>query len=122
MIDILDSEVATITQVWQGLQGRTYKSHEYNAFDREIRERFAEAGFVVKVNWYETNLAEVKMPEIDIVGRIEEKEFDHDQMRHEVVNNLLGLPSQDAGIIKTNGLWTGAQAAEAHKHGAGCGH
>lgn len=116
MIDILDSEVATIAEVWRGLQDRTYKSHSYDAFDREIRERYAEAGFIVKVNWYETNLSGTKMPEIDIVGRVEEKEFDHDQMRHEVVNNLLGLPSQDAGIIKTDGIWTKDQAKAIHKH------
>lgn len=123
MIDLYDSEVAEIEKVWGTLQERTNKSHNYDSFDREIRERFAEIGFKVRVNWYETNVAGVKLPEIEVIDRIQQREFDHDQMRYELtVSNPLGLPSSEVGLIKPDEKWTEAQAKEIHKHGPGCEH
>lgn len=120
LVNVYDSEVADLQRVQRELNARTYKRHNLAAFEREITERFQEVGFVVSVNWYETNLEGVFAPEVEVVGRCEPikgGEFDHDKMRHEVVHNLLGLPEEDAGIIKTPETWTKEQAKEIHKHG-----
>lgn len=125
LINLYDSEVQKIQATLNTLKDRTYKRHNLSAFEREVKERFQEVGFVVDVLWYETNVSGVYMPEIEVIGRcdpINVGEFDHDKMRHEVVNNLLGLPEKDAGVIKTNEKWSIEQAKEIHKHGAGCGH
>lgn len=113
LIDLYDSEVKILQETLATLQGRTYKRHNLQAFDDEVVERFAEKGFEVQVAWHETNERGLFMPVIEVVGRIERlKEFDHDRMRHEVVGNLLDLPSEDAGVIKPSGLWTPPE----HKH------
>jgi len=125
VIDIYDSEVATLQEVLATLKGRTGKSHNLDAFDREIVERFGEAGFKVKVNWFDTDQRGVFIPEIEVLDRcdpIKAGEFDHDRLRHEIVNNHLGLPSEDAGIIKTPESWTPDKAKEIHKQGSDCDH
>lgn len=126
LVNILDSEIKELQRVHGTLEGRTYKSHNLAAFEREIVERFQEIGFRVDVKWYETNVAGVSSPVVEVVQRctpLRPEEFDHDQMRHEVVNNVLGLPSEDAGIIKTPETWTEAQAKAIHKqHGPDCDH
>jgi hypothetical protein len=107
LINVYDSEMEVLLRIKRELDERTYKSHDLNAFDREIIERYAEAGFVVKVTWYDTDQKGTYCPEIEVIGRcdpIRAGEFDHDRMRHEVVNNYLGLPESDAGIIKSDGF------------------
>ena len=99
-IDVLDSEIIDIQQTLERLTERARVSRRYDDFDREIKERFAEIGFVVDVLWYETNLADTKMPEVVIKGRTEAKVFDRDRMTHEVTNDLLGLG--EGGVIKTD--------------------
>ncbi len=116
MSNILDSEVAQLHEVWKALTARTYKSHNLQQFHDEIVERYADIGWKAKVNWFETDAQGTYIPEIEIVDRHVKEEFDHEKMRHEVVNNFLDLPTQEAGIIKTDGTWT----APAHTHGSSC--
>jgi hypothetical protein len=109
LINVYDTEVAKLQEVLQTLNDRTYKPHNLHAFEREIVERCQEIGFVVDVKWYETDAEGVFSPVVEVVGRcepIKSGEFDHDRMRHEVVNNVLRLPEEDAGIIKTPETWT----------------
>jgi hypothetical protein len=124
LVNILDSEIKELQGVHQTLEGRTYKSHNLAAFEREIVERFQEIGFVVDVKWYQTNIASVSSPVVEVIGRctpVAPEDFDHEKMAHEVVSNVLGLPEEDAGIIKTPETWTEAQAKAIHKqHGPGC--
>lgn len=125
LVNVLDSEMAALQEIHRTLEDRTYKRHNLAAFEREIVERFHEAGFLVDVKWYETNLPDVSSPVVEVIDRcdpVKPGEFDHDKMRHEVVHNVLGLPEQDAGIIKTPQMWTTEQAKEIHKHGPGCEH
>jgi hypothetical protein len=113
--DILDSEVLALEKVLQALQGRTAVSRRYEAFEREIHQRFNEVGFIVDVKWFETNVPDHLIPEVTVTGRIDgPKEFDHDQMRHEVVSDILELG--EGGVI--SGAYDKAQrsAAEKHKH------
>lgn len=99
-LDIHDSEILEIEKVLSMLKARTAQgSLEYDSFQREIKERFYEIGFVVDVLWYETNMAEVKMPEIVIKGRAQgEYVFDRDRQVHEVTNDILDLGT--GGVIK----------------------
>jgi hypothetical protein len=123
--DIADSEILEIERVLTTLNGRAQdKSHNFEAFEREIRERFEDIGFLVTVSWYEFGregqvgaVPNAAMPEITISGRCERKPFDHDRQVHEVTHNILGLPGQE-GVIKTN--TTGMRRlVEGHKHGHG---
>jgi hypothetical protein len=118
VIDLYDHEVLRIREVQQAVEARAEGgSHDYEAFDREIKERFAKIGFVASVNWYtckDPNNIEITgmfMPEISIDGRIGadgqlakpgEFVFDHDRQVHEVTHDLLGLGEE--GVIKTEGM------------------
>jgi hypothetical protein len=78
----------------------------YQAFEREAGSRFAEAGFRIKVDWYEYSIGGVPqegaMPEITVMGRIEAPAaFDHDRQVHEATHNLLRIPGEE-GVIKTD--------------------
>lgn len=122
--DVLDSEILEIEKVLNTLKARSRgQMRNYDDFQREIKERFAEIGFVVDVVWYETNLAEVKMPEIVIKGRTEAKAFDRDKMVHEVTSDILG--TGQGGVIKTDkakveammdGSYKGSSIKGAHQH------
>lgn len=119
LLNLYDSEVATLQRIQAELQARTYKTHNLDAFDKEIVERFAQDGFRVNVLWYQTTVEGVFAPEIEVIGRcapIQAGDFDHDQMRHEVVTNVLGLPEADAGVIKSTATW------HSEKCKPGCGH
>ncbi len=99
--DVLDSEILQIEKVMEVLKARSQNQmRNLDDFQREIKERFQDIGFIVDVVWYETNLADVKMPEIVIKGRTEAKAFDRDKMTHEVTSDILGLG--DGGVIKTD--------------------
>lgn len=100
-LDIYDSEIAEIERVSNILKVRARQPRNYDDFQREIKERFAEIGFVVDVKWWETNVEGVMMPEIEIIGRVDKSHvFDRDRMVHEVTNDLLDLG--EGGVIKTN--------------------
>lgn len=115
IVDILDSEVIAIEQVYLILQGRTAVSRRYEAFDREIHQRFNEIGFIVDVKWFETDQRDVQNPEITVIGRIDgPAEFDHDQMRHEIVHDVLDLGV--GGVIKGGYDQAQRNAEEKHQH------
>lgn len=122
-IDILDSEVLQIEKVINILKERSRTRRNYDDFQREIKERFAEIGFVVDVAWYETNQADVKMPEIVIKGRTEAKAFDRERMTAEVTGDVLGFG--EGGVIATDkekvaamldGSYKGQISDVGHKH------
>jgi hypothetical protein len=115
-MDIHDTEILEIEKILNMLKARTAQgSIEYDSFQREIKERFYEIGFVVDVLWYETNMAEVKMPEIVIKGRTENKfVFDRDRQVHEVTNDILDLGT--GGIIKADKAMMEALAKQSHNH------
>jgi hypothetical protein len=108
VIDIYDSEIDKILEVQQLLQQRAReRMFNYNDFEREIKERFEDIGFIVAVNWhsYAVN-GEVQamsaMPEVAITGRTDPSfAFDPDRQVHEVTRNVLGLPGEE-GVIKTD--------------------
>lgn len=130
-LDVYDHELADISTVYAILKQRyEQKLCNYLTLEREARERFGEIGFEVVINWYSygervTGLAipESASPEIIISGRIDRSHvFDHDRQVHEVTHNLLGLPEEDAGVIKTDQgdsfkRYMDGQAGHGHGHG-----
>lgn len=107
-IELLDSEVDTIQRVWDTLRARHQKSYKnYGSVEDEIKGRFADAGFVVAVNWFrytiDGKLGEGASPEVTITGRCDPKYvFDHDRQVREVTSNILNIPGQE-GVIRTDG-------------------
>jgi hypothetical protein len=108
--DLYDSEVIQVEKVLQRLMQRSESRRDYDAFDREIRQRFEEIGFVVKISWWSTTMDDVYSPKIEVVGRTEKHEFDHDQMVHEVTNDILDIGQ--GGVIKSEDFLK----PEPHKH------
>lgn len=105
--DILDSELETILTVMGTLQDRArLKAHNYEAFEREIKSRFADIGFLVDVNWHHYAVGGVvqqgsAMPEVTITERM--SDFDPDRQVWEVTQNILELPGQAKGeVIRTD--------------------
>lgn len=100
--DLYDSERIAINHVMGALADKIGKGGiEGSAFQREVRERFAEIGFVVRCDFYRDDDDPRPwddrpwIPQITLVGRTEQQgEFDHDQMGHEVRSNILGKNAQ----------------------------
>lgn len=107
-IELYDSDILVIEKIWDKLRERHQQQRRnYPAFEQEVRERFAEAGFLIHVNWFGYEIGgerqEGAMPEITVTGRTEKQEFDHDKQVHEVTGNILELPGQEAGeVIRTD--------------------
>lgn len=111
--EVYDSEIAEIEGVLDRLNERARNGRvNFDAFDREIKDRFHQIGFKVNVTWYHSNVAETKIPEITITDRTERHEFDYDQQVHEVTNDILDLG--DKGVIKTDPA--ALEAGKGHRH------
>ncbi|THA72467.1 hypothetical protein E6R60_26415 [Streptomyces sp. A0642] len=107
--DVLDTEILELEAVLKDMQDRySAKAFELTSFTREVKERCHTLGFAVDVRWMTVAdgtgriLEGVRSPEIEIVGRVEKKAFDHDQKVHEVTHNILDL-DEAPGIIKSEG-------------------
>jgi hypothetical protein len=124
--DLYDHEVEEILQLQVRLNDRArYRRHNYNDFDREIREAFAEIGFTVEVNWYGFEAGgqpqEGAMPEVTVTGRTDSKHvFDKDRQVHEVTRNILGIPGEE-GVLKSDPdtlrNFTEGNGGHGHDHG-----
>lgn len=108
-IEIYDSEIVQIDAILKILDDKRQQRRSFENFDHEIKERFAEIGLIVAVNWYSAGqpmpdgsvkeIEGVFIPEIVIKDRVEKHLFDHDRQRHEVVSNLLELPDVEKGQL-----------------------
>lgn len=99
-IDVYDSEILEIEKVLGILRERSTTRRNYEDFQREIKERFFDIGFIVDVVWYSTNLADTNMPEVVMKGRVEAKEFDREKMSAEVTGDILKMGT--GGVIATD--------------------
>lgn len=104
-IEVYDHEVEQIIAVQERLMARCGTLRNYNDFEREITERFAEIGFAVQVSWRHYQVDGVKqegaLPDVTLTGRLERHDFDHDRQVAEVTRNVLGIPGQE-GVIRTD--------------------
>jgi hypothetical protein len=120
-MDVHDTEIDAIQRVLETLRNRSASQRNYDDFQREIIDRFAQIGFVVDVRWYETTQKGVLIPEINISGRTESGfVFDRDRQTHEVTNDVLGLG--DKGVIKVDRDTMKALESGSYKGGGGHQH
>lgn len=122
--DLYDSELLAIEDVKATLTARSAGRRDYADFEKEIIDRFREAGFKVSVNWYtfaDYSGREVEgafLPDVTIEDRLGPA-FDPDQMVHEVTHDLLELG--EGGVIDTTRTAEAHKAAmdahEGHRHG-----
>jgi len=119
-IELYDSDILVVEKILHILQERGHqRSHDRDAFDKEIKERFFDAGYIVDVKWYSTNVAEVYAPDIEIIGRTEKQgEFDHEKMGYEVVNDILELGTGGKISVTSDMMKQVRETEQAHKkHG-----
>lgn len=119
-IELYDSDILVVEKVLNIVKERAQSgSRDYDAFDREIKERFHDAGYVVDVKWYSTNVKDVYSPDIEIVGRTDRQgAFDHDKMQHEVVEDILELGSKGKISVTSDMMKQVEETEAAHKkHG-----
>ena len=101
--ELYDSERLAISRVMDSLSQSIGTPREGSAFQREVRDRFAEIGFVVRCDlkkdendprdWDDRPW----IPDISIIGRTEKQgEFDHERMGHEVRSNIIGEKGRDS--------------------------
>lgn len=105
VLDVYDHEVDQLMRIQARLTEKArYGRHNYIDFEREIRERYAAAGFTVEVSWYGFSVdgqpQEGAMPEVTVTGRTAPHVFDKDRQVHEVTSDILGLG--EGGVIKTD--------------------
>lgn len=103
-LQLLDSEILKVESVLVALNRKAANGRiNIDAFDKEIVDRFLNAGFIVKVDWYHTNVPEVYLPEITIQARTEVQNdglFDHERMQAEVQTDILDLGT--GGTVKVS--------------------
>ena len=101
-VELLDSEILDIEKgplAWA--KSRYGKSMNMETFRRNLIDQFGEIGFRVDVKTYETNQPGTYSFDVEIIERLPgNKEFDLDQMVHEVTNDILDLG--EGGVIKTD--------------------
>ncbi len=117
--DILDSEIAEIGELLDFFSKRAGQRRDYDAFQREIEDRFHKIGFAVDVSWAEFALDGVRIegalsPLIEVCGRVDRADFDHDRKVHEITHNLLDLKDGQEGVLKAD-METVRATEEAHK-------
>jgi hypothetical protein len=104
MIDLNDSDILALEQgPLRRLQECEEKMMDLESFRLMAIEAFGEAGFQVTVKCFDTTQQGVYAFDIEINGRVPgSRRFDPDRQVHEVVNNILKLPDQEGGFIKTD--------------------
>lgn len=113
--EVYDTEIIEIEKVLGALSERATRGRlNFDAFDREIKDRFHKIGFLVDVAWYHTDVAETKIPEIVIKDRTEARDFDYDRQVHEVTNDVLELG--DKGVIKSDPKALESSGHQGHRH------
>jgi hypothetical protein len=119
-IELYDSDILVVEKVLNIIKERAaQRSHDYDAFDREIKERFHDAGYIVDVKWWSTDQKDLYAPDIEIIGRVDKQgEFDHEKMGHEVVNDLLELGTGGKIQVTADMMKQVKETEDAHKkHG-----
>jgi hypothetical protein len=119
-IELYDSDILVVEKVLNIIKERAeQRSHDYDAFDREIKERFYDAGYIVDVKWWSTDQKDLYAPDIEIIGRVDKQgEFDHDKMGHEVVNDILELGTKGKIAVTSEMMKQVKETEDAHKkHG-----
>jgi molybdopterin converting factor small subunit len=106
--DLHDSEILQIETILDALKARySARSFELREYEEDAKDRFFKLGFAIEISWHEFAIDGKKvegalMPDITIVGRVNQDEFDHDRKVHEIGRNILEL-DQPTGVIRSDG-------------------
>lgn len=101
-IEVNDSDILRIERgPWAYMQSMQRKRMNLEDFRKTVIDKFAEIGFKADLLVYDTDVPDVYAFEVVVKDRLGSG-FDPDRQVHEVVNNLLDLPDQDQGWIKTD--------------------
>lgn len=120
-LNLYDEDILKLEKVFDWVKQRQHQRMDLEDFRRNAIERFYDAGFKVNVKVYDTNEDGVYAFDFEILDRVDrEEQFDFDKQVHQVVNNLLELPDQDGGWIKTDEALMRAEREQReqgrHKH------
>lgn len=120
LVDINDSDILRIEEgPIRWARAQQFKRMDLDAFRRDLIDKFAQVGFKADVLVYSTDAGpDVFAFDMVIQDRLD-GEFDPDRQVHEVVNNILELPDQDKGWIKTDESLLAAERAmreNPHRH------
>lgn len=123
MIDLNDSEILLIEKGPLAYIEKHQGTHiDLENFRRAVVDQFGEIGFQANLKAYETNMPECYAFDVEIIGRVPgSRTFDPDRQVHEVVHNILKLPDQQEGFIKTDkrmveDLASGNVTGKKHQH------
>lgn len=116
-VQLLDSEVVEIGKVAAKLNRFRNTHTNLESFGREVQERFAEIGLLVRVglkplHYGGETVYGIVLTIMDHIGDEDSKPFDHEKMGHEVRSNIRGLdqpdvaPSPKVGMPGRGALWT----------------
>jgi hypothetical protein len=123
ILDLYDHEVKQLIELSAELtELARSRQHNYNDFERMIRDRFARLGFLVDVNWYTYAVDDVPqegaLPEITVTGRTDDKfRFDPDRQVHEAVSDVLELGEEGWISTDKDTVRNFLEGTGAHKHG-----
>lgn len=115
-INLYDHEILKIEQgplAW--MQDRQWTQMDLEGFRKAVVEQFAEIGLDVRVNCWETDQPKVYAFDVVIQKRNDRAApWDPDRMVHEVTRNILEIPGQEPGFIKTDKAMRDTQARHRH--------
>jgi len=133
LIQLYDSDIIKIEEILEALNKRKGQRTDYERWTAEVKDRFHKIGLLVSVLWYEAGVERADgsmekidgtlIPEIVVRERADKRfAFDHEQMGHEVQNDLLELGTGGKLKVTAEDARKALEAFRGHKHGAGCGH
>jgi hypothetical protein len=115
--ELYDSDVLAMEPVYRWAVEQQGKRLPLEDFRQQLTHKFHDHGFVVNVKAFTTTEEGVYAFDVEVLRKIEKKEFDYDKQVHQVVSNLLDLPDQAGGWIKADaGMKEAAKKAAGHKH------
>lgn len=103
LVELHDSDILAIESgplAWANRQVGTTRN--IDQFTKDLTEQFAEIGFKIEAQVWTTEQSDTWAFKLVIQKRIG-KEFDPDRQVHEVVNNILDIPGEEAGHVVDTG-------------------
>lgn len=119
MIELNDHEILKLEKISKWAESQAGSRRDIDQFTKDIRERINHIGLEAEVKVMETDQEGVYAFEVEINGRVGGSVFDPDRQVHEVTSNLLDLPGQDKGFIKSREYLdklVQRERAKGHKH------
>lgn len=102
-VELYDSDLLAIERgPLAYMQSRQFSRMNLEEFRVATKEKFEDIGFRVNVKCYDTDVSDTYAFDVEILEKLEKRAFDFDRQVHEVTRNILELPDQEGGFIKTD--------------------